>query len=294
MTAPRRVRPLTLVIAFVLLIVLFGGMVFAALHHGEKVRFGLVPGAHAFGAARMMQSASSQYTVALYDDEEIVLRALDNNLLDAALISMDAALTLPADVYAIRGVFSVVDLLAVTEDQTVINMGALSGRALILPEPLQGSKEEAMLQKLLDETDAAGYTLVFARDPAAEYLKTPGSVMLLPMDDLQSALQKAPAAQARFRLSSQWRTSFLTVPPAGHVIVCRRDILGVSTGISFEKALRDSMLYADRKRKKTVAMAAAAGIFDSEETADQLIDFMSFSYHEGADMEASVAAWERL
>lgn len=294
MSKPRRVRPVVIITAFVLLIVLFGGMVFAALHHGEKVRFGLVPGAHAFGAARMMQSASSQYTVALYDDEEIVLRALDNDLLDAALLSMDAALTLPEDVYEIRGVFSVVDLLAVTEDETVINMGALSGRALILPENLKDSKEEAMLQKLLDETDSAGYTLVFARDPAAEYLKTPGSVMLLPMDELHAALQKAPAAQARFRLSNQWRTSYLTVPPAGHVIVCRRDILGVGTGISFEKALRDSMIYADRKRKKTIAMAVEAGIFDSEEAADQLIDFMSFSYHEGADMEAAIGAWERL
>lgn len=293
MSKPRRVRPVILVTAFLLLIVLFGGMVFAALHHGEKVRFGLTRGAHAFGAARMMQSASSQYTVAVYDEEEIILRALDNGLLDAAMISVEAALALPEE-YEIRGVFSVTDLLAVASDETVLNIGLLSGRALILPENLAGSKEEAMLHSLLDDADAAGYSLLFARDPAAEYLKNPGSVMFLPMDDLRAAQQKAPEAMARFRLSNQWRTSYLTVPPAGYVIVCRKDILGTGTCLSFEKALRDSMVYADRKRKKTIAMAVAAGLFDSEETAEQLIDFMSFSYHEGADMQAAIGAWENL
>ncbi len=293
MQRPRRVRPVTIVIAFLLLIVLFGGMVFAALHHGEKVRFGLTRGAHAFGAARLMQSASSQYTVKVYDEEEIVLRALDNDLLDAALLSVEAALQLPDD-YEIRGVFSVTDLLAVTEDATVLNIGSLSGRALILPEKLMGSKEEAMLRSLLSDADAAGYTLVYAQDAAKAYRESPGSVMLVTMDDLQTVLQKAPGAAARFRLSSQWRTAYLSVPPAGYVIAVRRDIIGTGTCISFEKALRDSMVYADRKRKKTIAMAVAAGIFDSAETAEQLIDFMSFTYHEGADMDAAMDAWERL
>lgn len=294
MSKPRRVRPVILVTAFVLLIVLFGGMVFAALHHGEKVRFGLTPGAHAFGAARMMQSPSSQYIATLYDDDEVILRALDNHLLDAAMISVEAALALPEDAYEIRGVFSVTDLLVVSSDETVLNIGSLSGRALILPENLAGSKEESMLKKLLNEEDAAGYTLQYSRDVAGTYLETPGSVMIIQMDDLRAVLQKAPGAAARFRLSNQWRTSFLTVPPAGYVIVCRKDILGTGTCLSFEKALRDSMVYADRKRKKTIAMATAAGIFDSEETAEQLIDFMSFSYHEGADMQAAIGAWEGL
>lgn len=294
MTAPRRVRPAILVTAFALLVVLLIGMVFAALHQGDKVRFGLTRGAHAFGAARMLQEASPQYTVSLYDEEEIILRALNNHLLDAALLSVDAALTLPEDVYEIRGVFSVMELVAATGDETVISMGALSGRTLILPEKLQGGKEEALLRLLLDEVDAAGYTLYFADNAAAAYQETPGSVMLLPPDDLAAALDAAPGAAARFRLSSQWRASCMTVPPAGYVIVCRRDIVGTGTCLSFEKALRDSMLYADRKRKKTIAMTAAAGIFDSEAEAERLIDFMSFTYHEGADMAASLSAWERL
>ena len=76
MQKTRRVRPLTIVIAFALLIVLFSGMVFAALHHGEKVRFGLIPGAHAFGAAHLMQSVSPQYTCAAYTDYKRILSFL--------------------------------------------------------------------------------------------------------------------------------------------------------------------------------------------------------------------------
>lgn len=290
----RRVHPATIVIAFVLLITMLLGMAFAAMHQGDRITLGLVPGAQAFGAARMLNTASPSYNSMMYDDEEIVLRALDNRVIDAALLSVEKALALPQDTYALHGVFAVTDLMIVTADETVLNLGSLSGRALILPEDLRGSKEESMLQKLLDEEDAAGYELVFAADPVAAYQKTAGAVMLLPLNELDAALRRDGALSVRFRLSQQWRTSFLMVAPAGWCIVYRRDVAGTGTFQTFEKALRDSMLYADRKRKKTIAMAVASGLFSSEETADHLIDHMSFSYLEGAEMDAAIAAWERL
>ena len=290
----RRVRPLTIVIAFFLLIVLFFGMVFAALHHGEKVHFGYVSGVHAFGAAHLLQSASPQYTCSPFSNEDALVRALDNQLTDAALISIEKALTLPEDRYMIHGVFSVTELTAVTHDATVTGMGSLSGRTLILPSDLENTKTAAMLQALLTETDAAGYTLRYVRDPAAAYAATPGSVMLLPLEELEKVLGKDPTLTARFRLSSQWRTSFLSAAPAGHVIVCRRDAMGTGTFNTFEKAVRSSVLYADRKRKKTVAMAAGAGLFDNEAAADRVFDLMSFSYLEDADRDASIDAWKGL
>lgn len=294
MTKPRRVHPMTLIISFVLLIVLLFGMVFVARHQGDKIRFGLVSGAHAFGAAHLLASSSPQYVCTLYDDEEIVLRALDNGLIDAAMVSVDAALKLPEDVYALHGVFAVTDLLVLSSDQTIINIGGLSGRTLILPENCQGSKEEVMLKKLLEEEDCAGYDFCYAANPAAEYAQLPGSVLLLPMNDLEAALQQNAALSVRFRLSQQWREIFLSVAPAGYLVVYRQDKAGTGTFLSFEKALRDSMQYSDRKRKKTIAMAVAEGLFASEAPADQLIDYMSFSYLEGAEMEASIRAWQQL
>ena len=279
MSYPRRVRPVTLVIAFLLMLTLLFGMVFAAQHQGEKIRFGLVSGAHAFGAAHLLQSASPSYDSVLYSDEDVVLRALDNQLIDAALVSVSKALDLPEDTYALHGVFAVMDL---------------SGRTLIMPQKLQGSKEAGMLQKLLDEEDAAGYDMVYAADPVAAYQKTAGSVMLLPMDDLAAALRRDSALSVRFRLSQQWRTSFLSVAPAGWCIVYRRDIADTSTFRAFEKALRDSMLYADRKRKKTIAMAVASDLFADEATADQLIDHLSFSYLEDEEMRQAIAAYQAL
>lgn len=294
MSYPRRVRPVTLVIAFLLMLTLLFGMVFAAQHQGEKIRFGLVSGAHAFGAAHLLQSASPSYDSVLYSDEDVVLRALDNQLIDAALVSVSKALDLPEDTYALHGVFAVMDLLAVSAEETVLNIGSLSGRTLIMPQKLQGSKEAGMMQKLLDEEDAAGYDMVYAADPVAAYQKTAGSVMLLPMDDLAAALRRDSALSVRFRLSQQWRTSFLSVAPAGWCIVYRRDIADTSTFRAFEKALRDSMLYADRKRKKTIAMAVASDLFADEATADQLIDHLSFSYLEDEEMRQAIAAYQTL
>ena len=290
----RRVHPATIVIAFVLLLSLLLGMTFAATQQGNRITLGLVPGAQAFGAARLLNAASPSYNSILYDDEEIILRALDNRVIDAALLSVEKALALPQDSYALHGVFAVTDLMAVAADETILNMGSLSGRKLILPQHLGGGKEESMLQKLLDEEDAAGYELVFAADPVAMHQNTAGSVLLLPLSELDAALKRDDTLSVRFRLSQQWRTSFLTVAPAGWCIVYRRDIADTSTFHAFEKALRDSMLYADRKRKKTIAMAVASGLFSGEETADRLIDHMSFSYLEGAEMDAAIAAWERL
>ena len=136
----KRVSAKALIAAFVLLAVLFSGMVYAALYHGKAVQFGTVRGAHAFGAARLMQGASSQYQARMYDDEEIVLRALDNGVLDAALVSVENALKLDAEIYEIRGVFSVTDLMVLSSEDTVLGMQSLSGRKLILPEKLRGSR----------------------------------------------------------------------------------------------------------------------------------------------------------
>lgn len=294
MTPPRRVRPITLVIAFALLAVMLLGMVLFAMHQGQPVRFGLVPQAQAFGAAHLVHSASSQYTCTMYENEEIVLRALRNRVLDAALVSVPAALALPQEEFAIRGVFSVTDLLVLSDDETLLDITGLSGRTLILPAALSGSKEESMLRKLLGDGGCVGCELLFSENPAALRAQLAGSVLLCPMDSLESTLRAAPDLTVRFRLSSQWRTLHATVPPAGLAVVCRRDILDTGTCLSFEKSLRSSMTYADRKRKKTVAMAVEAGLFDTEKAADQLIDHMSFSYHEGEAMEQSLQAWQAL
>ena len=294
MTKPRRVHPLAIVIAFLLLIAMFGGMVFAALHHGTPVRFGLTPGAHAFGAARLLQYSSPQYKAVMYDDEATVLRALDNNLLDAALVCADHAQALDDSVYEIRGVFSVLELIALSSESTVLDVQSLSGRALILPESLQNTPEDLMLRQLLIDADAAGIEPIYARNPASAVAQHAGAVVLVKADDLAQALQLLPAFSARFRLSAAWRDTYYTVPPADYCIVARREIIGTSTFAAFEKHLRDSMLYADRKRKKTIAMAVASGIFDTEAQADQLIDFMSFTYHEGNDAQKSLQARNEL
>lgn len=290
----RRVHPAVLATSFALLIMMLFCIVFAAQHHGDKVEFGFIPGAHAFGASRMLQSASPHYACIRYDSEEIILRALDNKVIDAALLSVETALSLPQDTYAMHGVFSVTDLCVVASEETILNISSLSGRTLILPAALEGSKEESMLKKLLEEESAAGCTLVYARNPLSAHHENPGSALLLPLDMLPSILQQDGALSVRFRLSQQWRTSFLAAAPAGHCIVYRREIAGTSTYLSFENALRDSMLYSDRKRKKTIAMAVASGLFADEETAGLVIDHMSFSYLEGADMEEAVDAWKRL
>ena len=132
-----------------------------------------------------------------------------------------------------------------------------------------GAGKTTLIKKLLEEESAAGCTLVYARNPLSAHHENPGSALLLPLDMLPSILQQDSALSVRFRLSQQWRTSFLAAAPAGHCIVYRREIAGTSTYLSFENALRDSMLYSDRKRKKTVAMAAGAGLFDNEAAADR-------------------------
>ena len=294
MNAPvRHVSAKALIAAFILMILLFGGMVWAALHHGTPVRFGLTPGAHAFGAARLLQYASPQYKTTLYDDNEVVLRALNNHLLDAALLPVADAVLLPAE-YEIRGVFSVADLLVLSDEETVLDMQSLSGRALILPESLRDTTEEKMLLQLLKDAKTAGTELIYARNVAAAWHEPAGSVVFSTLDDLQLTLLIAPDLAVRFRLSSAWRDLYLSAPPAAYCVVARSESMGTSTFASFEKHVRDSMIYADRKRKKTIAMAVDAGIFKNETQADLLIDHISFTYHEGKDAEQALKAWQAL
>ena len=168
---------------------------------------------------------------------------------------------------------------------------------------MTGRQERFVREYLVDLCAAraarrAGYSVKNARSIGCRLLKREDVqrevAKAMDAEKQDAALRRDGALSVRFRLSQQWRTSFLAVAPAGWCIVYRRDIAGTGTFHAFEKALRDSMLYADRKRKKTIAMAVTSGLFSSEETADHLIDHMSFSYLEGEDMHAAVAAWERL
>ena len=159
--------------------------------------------------------------------------------------------------------------------QLASGMDGVEIRAVVGYTPLVILSEQPEINRL---DDLAGCTLVYGAsgDPfacsldAAAKLNTP----------------------IRFSLSKAWRQSLGSLPPAGLCLAVRQDYLAqAGTDFdAFERALKSAMAYGADKRKKTVAMAAAAGLAPDEDTADRLYPFCDFVYLTGAEMRAALQA----
>lgn len=260
---------------------------------GDAVRLGLPRSADSYGAAMLLQTHSAQYSVTLGSTAQTVADALKEGSLNAALLPADIAASLNSTDYHIHAVLSYTTLIAVSR-KPLARLDELNGRTLTLSRAQQGSKAESMLKYLLSQADVSA-EIVYSDDLAAaaqgEY-----DVMLASLDELHPVLTADASAGACFSLCAQWRALLGSEPPAGLCLVVRADYDLVSGGAyrAFEKGLKDSVAYADEKRKKTVAMAVAGGIAHSEAEADALIDYCTFRFLQDSDMDSAIAAFRAL
>ena len=264
-----------LLIAFAALLLLLGTLIWQGIRRGDAARVGIPHSISAAGAAMLLQSPGAQYSCVMGSTAEALAEALQKGDLDAALLPADLALGM-AEVQ-IRSVVGYAPLVILSDDGDLRSLQDLAGRTLTLDEALQNTREDRALRTLLRAAEvrcavvygASGDPFACSLDAAAR-LDTP----------------------IRFSLAKAWRQNLSSLPPAGLCLAVRQDYLAhAGTDFSaFEKALKSAMSYAADKRKKSVAMTAAAGLAPDEDTADRLYPFCDFVYLTGAEMNAALQA----
>lgn len=264
-----------LLIAFAALLLLLGALIWQGARRGDAARVGIPHSISAAGAAMLLQSPGAQYSCVMGSTAEALAEALQKGDLDAALLPADLALGM-AEVQ-IRSVVGYAPLVILSDDGDLCSLQDLAGRTLTLDEALQNTREDRALRTLLRAAEvrcavvygASGDPFACSLDAAAR-LDTP----------------------IRFSLAKAWRQNLSSLPPAGLCLAVRQDYLAhAGTDFSaFEKALKSAMSYAADKRKKSVAMTAAAGLSPDEDTADRLYPFCDFVYLTGAEMNAALQA----
>lgn len=264
-----------LLIAFAALLLLLGTLIWQGIRRGDAARVGIPHSISAAGAAMLLQSPGAQYSCVMGSTAEALAEALQKGDLDAALLPADLALGM-AEVQ-IRSVVGYAPLVILSDDGDLCSLQDLAGRTLTLDEALQNTREDRALRTLLRAAEvrcavvygASGDPFACSLDAAAR-LDTP----------------------IRFSLAKAWRQNLSSLPPAGLCLAVRQDYLThAGTDFSaFEKALKSAMSYAADKRKKSVAMTAAAGLSPDEDTADRLYPFCDFVYLTGAEMNAALQA----
>lgn len=264
-----------LLIAFAALLLLLGTLIWQGIRRGDAARVGIPHSISAAGAAMLLQSPGAQYSCVMGSTAEALAEALQKGDLDAALLPADLALGM-AEVQ-IRSVVGYAPLVILSDDGDLCSLQDLAGRTLTLDEALQNTREDRALRTLLRAAEvrcavvygASGDPFACSLDAAAR-LDTP----------------------IRFSLAKAWRQNLSSLPPAGLCLAVRQDYLAhAGTDFSaFEKALKSAMSYAADKRKKSVAMTAAAGLSPDEDTADRLYPFCDFVYLTGAEMNAALQA----
>jgi len=271
-------------VAFAALLGLLALLIWQGVRRGDAVRVGVPKSAAAYGAAMLLQTPSAQYACTLGSTAQALQDALTDGMLDAALLPYDLAAA--AEECEIRAVLGYESLLVISRGGRLRVVEDLRGRTLTLPEALRCSRAEGMLKTLLRacKTPCA---LVYGEAAGAE-------VFCCDMDTADALLAGDAGWEIGFSLARAWRKALRTPPPAGLCLVVRQDYLARagSDYAGFERALASAMDYGADKRKKTVAMAAAAGLARSEQAADALYDFCDFVYLTGAEMEGTFEGFQ--
>ena len=264
-----------LLLAFCALILLLGLLVWQGVRRGDAARVGIPHSVSAAGAAMLLQSPGAQYSCVVGSTAQALAEALEKGDLDAALLPADLALSLTG--VRIRAAVGYAPLVILSRDPEIRVLQDLEGRALTLDERLQNTREDRALRALLR---AAEVRCAIAYGPAG--------------DPFACSLDTAAGLDTPicFSLSKAWRQNLSSLPPAGLCLAVREDYLAqAGTDFSaFERALKSAMSYAADKRKKTVAMTAAAGLAPDEDTADRLYPFCDFVYLTGAELNAALQA----
>ena len=264
-----------LLLAFCALILLLGLLVWQGVRRGDAARVGIPHSVSAAGAAMLLQSPGAQFSCVVGSTAQALAEALEKGDLDAALLPADLALGLTG--VRIRAAVGYAPLVILSDDPEIRVLQDLEGRALTLDESLQNTREDRALRALLR---AAEVRCAIAYGPAG--------------DPFACSLDTAAGLDTpiRFSLSKAWRQNLSSLPPAGLCLAVREDYLAqAGTDFSaFERALKSAMSYAADKRKKAVAMTAAAGLAPDEDTADRLYPFCDFVYLTGAELNAALQA----
>ena len=271
-----------ILLAFAGMLAMLFLLLWQGLRRGDAVRVGVPRSAAAYGAGMLLQTPSAQYRCVLGSTALALQDALLAGELDAALLPYELAAA--ATGCEIRAVLGYEPLAALSRGGPTA-LDALSGQTLALHSALQGGRGERALRKLLRECGIP-CDIVYAEGPEGT------QVFFCDVDTASTLLREDAALSLCFSLGREWRLRLPSLPPAGLCLVVRQDYLASagSDYAAFEKALSHAMAYGGEKRKKTVAMAAAAGLADSEETADALYPCCDFRYLTGTDMQLSLRA----
>lgn len=254
--------------AFGLLLALLGVLLWQGIRRGDAVRVGIPRSPAAMGAAMLLQTPSAQYSCVLGSTEKALQTALAAGELDAALLPWAAAREMPeVEILAAVGYEPLV-ILGRTEQEPALE--DLAGKTLLLDEPLRGSRAEEMLRTLLREEEI-GCTVVY---------EGTGDWIACDLDGAAARLTEDANWHIALSVTKQWKKRMASPPPYGLCLAVRREYLerAGSDFAAFQRALKNAMDYGAEKRKKTVAMAAEAGLVSTEALADALYPSCDFLY----------------
>ena len=269
-------------IAFAAMLCLLALLLWQGVRRGDAVRVGVPKSACAYGAAMLLQAPGAQYSCVLGSTPQALYDALEEGTLDAALLPY--ALATQAKGCDIRAVLGFESLVVLARDQALLVPHDLHGRALTLPAEMAGTRAERMLRTVLKQ-NKIDCALAFDSDARADLL-------CCDIDTAASLMQSDTALRVCFTIGRAWQKTLRSTPPAGLCLVVRQDYLdrAGSDYAAFEKALASAQRYGADKRKKTVAMVAAAGLAKDEALADALYDACDFEFLTDAEMRAALQA----
>lgn len=262
----RRGRLPLIAAAFSGMLLLLALLLWQGVRRGSAVRVGIPKAPAAYGAAMLLQTPSAQYTCTLGSTPQALLDALERGDLDAALLP--APLARQASGCTICAVLGGEALVAVSRPERVSKLRDLQGADVVFSPEAEGSLSAEMLKSLLRDRDIR---------------PDPGSgkrVYICMLEEAAALLAGQEGWQAGFAAAEEWRKRDAAPWPDGLCLAVRTDYLRTagSDFDAFLRALEHSAKYAEEKRKKTVAMAAEAGLADSAEAADLLYPLCDFTF----------------
>lgn len=282
----------TVVLAVVFLAALATVGIMMPAKPADTVRFGVVPEPRAYAAYGL--SVNAPDAVIFYENYDDLIKSLNDDALDAALLPAEYLEELAGGRYTAIAVVCYMNLVAVENGTTMYSIADLDGRQIMLPSTLMGTPEERMLDALLSFTGISA-DIMYADDVTIQRMAQDRDfdVMVLPADKYAAVFPRGGEPVSRFDLADQWSLLLGSRPPAGCCLVVHNETMeqlpeNISDMLS---KIRAAVNFLRTSRKKAAVLASANGFGADIDYIRRTIPRCKFEYLDG---DAGAEALEQL
>lgn len=258
---------------------------------GGPAIIGIVREPNAYCTFTAINSNDSRYNVSIADGYPVLIAALKEGKLDAAILPAQYLNEFDNAAISVLAATSYLNLVVVENGYTIYSLADLNGRSVIMQESIENSLENKMLSLLISKANIHVDITYESDEQIFEKAQESNfEVMILKPYQCAQVLLEIDSYRSCFNLANQWYGLMGTQPPAGCFIVARNEIIDAKTSnlADFLAGVKSSINFINDKHKKATTLIAKSGLGEDTVTILKAIPHYMYTYLDGDSLNDSL------